>query len=38
MNIPVPRVVYADEAILVVDKPSGLPSVPARTPLDHRGG
>lgn len=29
-----PRVVFADAAIVVVDKPSGIPSVPARTPLD----
>jgi len=29
-----PRVVFADEWIVVVDKPSGMPSVPARTPLD----
>jgi tRNA pseudouridine32 synthase/23S rRNA pseudouridine746 synthase len=29
-----PRVVFADDAIVVVDKPSGMPSVPARTPLD----
>lgn len=29
-----PRVVYADEWLVVVDKPSGMPSVPARTPLD----
>jgi tRNA pseudouridine32 synthase/23S rRNA pseudouridine746 synthase len=31
---PPPRIVFADEAIVVVDKPSGMPSVPARTPLD----
>ncbi len=29
-----PRIVFADDAIVVVDKPSGMPSVPARTPLD----
>ncbi len=29
-----PRIVFADDAIIVVDKPSGVPSVPARTPLD----
>jgi tRNA pseudouridine32 synthase/23S rRNA pseudouridine746 synthase len=29
-----PRVVFADEHLLVVDKPSGMPSVPARTPRD----
>ncbi len=29
-----PRIVFADESIVVVDKPSGMPSVPARTPLD----
>lgn len=29
-----PRVVFADECVVVVDKPSGMPSVPARTPLD----
>ena len=29
-----PRVVFADADIVVVDKPSGMPSVPARTPLD----
>jgi tRNA pseudouridine32 synthase/23S rRNA pseudouridine746 synthase len=29
-----PRIVFADAAIVVVDKPSGMPSVPARTPLD----
>jgi tRNA pseudouridine32 synthase/23S rRNA pseudouridine746 synthase len=33
-SLPPPRVVYADDAIVVVDKPSGMPSVPARTPLD----
>lgn len=31
---PEPRVVFADADLLVVDKPSGVPSVPARTPLD----
>lgn len=29
-----PRVVMVDDDIVVVDKPSGMPSVPARTPLD----
>lgn len=29
-----PVVVYADEDLVVVDKPGGVPSVPARTPLD----
>lgn len=29
-----PAVVYFDDALVVVDKPSGMPSVPARTPLD----
>jgi tRNA pseudouridine32 synthase/23S rRNA pseudouridine746 synthase len=29
-----PPIVFADAAIVVVDKPSGMPSVPARTPLD----
>jgi tRNA pseudouridine32 synthase / 23S rRNA pseudouridine746 synthase len=29
-----PRVIYADADVVVVDKPSGMPSVPARTPLD----
>lgn len=29
-----PRIVYVDEWLVVVDKPSGMPSVPARTPLD----
>lgn len=33
-NASPPRVVFADDAIVVVDKPSGMPSVPARTPLD----
>jgi 23S rRNA-/tRNA-specific pseudouridylate synthase len=33
-DMPPPRIVFADEAIVVVDKPSGMPSVPARTPLD----
>jgi tRNA pseudouridine32 synthase / 23S rRNA pseudouridine746 synthase len=33
-DAPPPRIVFADEAIVVVDKPSGMPSVPARTPLD----
>lgn len=29
-----PRVVFADLHLVVCDKPSGMPSVPARTPLD----
>ncbi len=29
-----PRVVFVDGDLVVVDKPSGMPSVPARTPLD----
>lgn len=29
-----PMVVYADDALVVVDKPSGVPSVPARTAAD----
>lgn len=29
-----PRIVFLDEHIVVVDKPAGMPSVPARTPLD----
>jgi tRNA pseudouridine32 synthase/23S rRNA pseudouridine746 synthase len=29
-----PAVVFADACLVVVDKPSGMPSVPARTPLD----
>jgi tRNA pseudouridine32 synthase/23S rRNA pseudouridine746 synthase len=29
-----PPIVFADDAIVVIDKPSGMPSVPARTPLD----
>ena len=29
-----PPLLYADEHVLVVDKPAGMPSVPARTPLD----
>ena len=28
------RVVFADADLIVVDKPAGMPSVPARTPLD----
>lgn len=28
------RIVHADDDLVVVDKPSGMPSVPARTPLD----
>jgi len=30
----VPRVLLDDEQFIVVDKPAGMPSVPARTPLD----
>ena len=29
-----PAIVLLDEHIVVVDKPAGMPSVPARTPLD----
>jgi tRNA pseudouridine32 synthase/23S rRNA pseudouridine746 synthase len=29
-----PRILFADEAIVVVDKPPGMPSVPARNPAD----
>lgn len=29
-----PAIVFADAALVVVDKPSGMPSVPARTPHD----
>lgn len=32
-TVPVP-IVFADEHLVVVDKPPGIPSVPARTPLD----
>jgi tRNA pseudouridine32 synthase / 23S rRNA pseudouridine746 synthase len=32
-SVPVP-IVFADEHLVVVDKPPGIPSVPARTPLD----
>jgi len=28
------RIVFADKHLVVIDKPSGMPSVPARTPLD----
>lgn len=28
------RILFADDDVLVVDKPAGMPSVPARTPLD----
>jgi tRNA pseudouridine32 synthase/23S rRNA pseudouridine746 synthase len=31
---PAPVVVHADDDVVVVDKPGGVPSVPARTPLD----
>lgn len=34
MDAAKPAVVYADACLVVVDKPSGMPSVPARTPLD----
>lgn len=30
----IPRIVFADAELVVVDKPTGIPSVPARTPLD----
>lgn len=33
-GVAVPRVVHADAQLVVVDKPTGVPSVPARTPLD----
>lgn len=33
-DLPLPRIVYSDETLVVVDKPSGMPSVPARTPHD----
>ena len=29
-----PRIMFIDEEVVVVDKPAGMPSVPARTPLD----
>ena len=29
-----PRIVFADADLVVVDKPAGIPSVPARTPHD----
>lgn len=29
-----PRIVFIDEHVVIVDKPAGMPSVPARTPLD----
>jgi len=29
-----PRIVFVDEHIVIVEKPAGMPSVPARTPLD----
>jgi tRNA pseudouridine32 synthase/23S rRNA pseudouridine746 synthase len=32
--LPAPQVVFVDDVIVVVAKPSGMPSVPARTPLD----
>lgn len=32
--VPTPVVVHADDDLVVVDKPGGVPSVPARTPLD----
>ena len=31
---PTVRIVFADRAVVVIDKPGGMPSVPARTPLD----
>ena len=31
---PTVRIVFADRDVVVVDKPGGMPSVPARTPLD----
>lgn len=35
MTAPVtPRIVFADDQVVVVDKPGGMPSVPARTPRD----
>ena len=34
MHESAPRVVHADPQLVVVDKPAGMPSVPARTPLD----
>ncbi len=33
-SLPMPTVVFVDEHLVVIDKPSGMPSVPARTPLD----
>lgn len=32
--VAVPRVLFADADLVVVDKPAGIPSVPARTPRD----
>jgi len=34
MHEPAPGIVFTDSLLVVVDKPSGVPSVPARTPLD----
>ena len=34
MHEPAPGIVFIDSLLVVVDKPSGVPSVPARTPLD----
>ena len=34
MHESAPRIVHADPQLVVVDKPAGMPSVPARTPLD----
>ena len=31
---PAPRILFIDDQIVVVDKPPGIPSVPARTPDD----
>jgi tRNA pseudouridine32 synthase/23S rRNA pseudouridine746 synthase len=31
---PPPRIIHADDHMVVVEKPAGIPSVPARTPLD----
>ena len=29
-----PRIVFADDEVVVIDKPAGMPSVPARSPLE----
>ena len=34
MHLPAPAVVFADRSLVVCNKPSGMPSVPSRTPLD----